>query len=240
MLFPAMPRSAGDVLRIAHRSLDGAANPALVCRELVDQGAHLVELDVRISADEKLFVWHDPWLMSENGRRWLRDTPSDRVPERIGRLADVLGIAADVGLGVYLDIKTLTVDAAGALLASLHDAGLTQRCVLASARSDIVATLSRLTTLPRAVLFRALDEDPLQLAESVGASFVHPCWEQLTSPHRELTAEWLARLAGHGVGVICWHEERPDELTALLELGVDGICTDDMPLLRRLASRELS
>jgi glycerophosphoryl diester phosphodiesterase len=39
------------------------------------------------------------------------------------------------------------------------------------------------------------------------------------------------------VGVVCWHEERPEVIAELLALGVDGICTDEPALLTRLATR---
>jgi glycerophosphoryl diester phosphodiesterase len=34
------------------------------------------------------------------------------------------------------------------------------------------------------------------------------------------------------MGIICWHEERPDEIAALRRVGVDGICSDAPELLR--------
>ena len=33
------------------------------------------------------------------------------------------------------------------------------------------------------------------------------------------------------LGIISWHEERPDEITALQRLGIDAICSDDPELL---------
>ena len=45
-------------------------------------------------------------------------------------------------------------------------------------------------------------------------------------PHRLLTADWLRQVREAGLGIICWHEERPDEIAALYDLGVDAICSD--------------
>jgi glycerophosphoryl diester phosphodiesterase len=74
--------------------------------------------------------------------------------------------------------------------------------------------------------------NPLLLARALQADYVHPCWEHEPEPHRLLTADWLAQVRAAGLGVICWHEERPAEIAALKALGVTGICSDNPELLR--------
>ncbi|HUR01227.1 MAG TPA: glycerophosphodiester phosphodiesterase [Nonomuraea sp.] len=102
------------------------------------------------------------------------------------------------------------------------------------------AWLARATELapaiPTAILFGAFDVDPVALARGCGARSVHPCWERHPTPSALLTPEWLARVRGAGLGVVCWHEERPDELRALLRLGVSAVCTDRLDLLREVAA----
>ena len=75
--------------------------------------------------------------------------------------------------------------------------------------------------------------DPVALAASVGADFVHPCWERFESPSSLLTVEWIERVRAADLGIICWHEERPEEIAALNALGVEGICSDQPELLMR-------
>jgi len=70
------------------------------------------------------------------------------------------------------------------------------------------------------------------LAQAVGAAYVHPAWEDMApQPHRLLTPDWLARVRAAGLGLVIWHEERPDEIAALRQLGVDAICSDAPDLL---------
>ena len=81
-------------------------------------------------------------------------------------------------------------------------------------------------------MFGAPQVDPVALAQAVGASFVHPCWENVTAhPHQLLTPEWLQRVRDARLGIITWHEERPEEIAALRRLGVDGICSNTPELL---------
>jgi len=46
-----------------------------------------------------------------------------------------------------------------------------------------------------------------------------------------LTPEWIARVREANLGIVCWHEERPEEIAALRQLGVDAICSDAPELL---------
>lgn len=43
----------------------------------------------------------------------------------------------------------------------------------------------------------------------------------------------MAHVRGAGLGIICWHEERPAEIAALSRIGVDGLCSDAPELLAR-------
>jgi hypothetical protein len=59
-----------------------------------------------------------------------------------------------------------------------------------------------------------------------------PCWEQHPNPSGLLTSAWVARVREAGLGIICWNEDRPEEITALRQVGVDGICSDAPELLQ--------
>ena len=81
-------------------------------------------------------------------------------------------------------------------------------------------------------LFNTVNIDPVALAQAVGALYVHPAWEcRAAEPHRLLTPEWISQVRTAALGIICWHEERPSEIAALRQLGVDGICSNAPDLL---------
>lgn len=81
------------------------------------------------------------------------------------------------------------------------------------------------------VLFSSAHVDAVKLAQSARANFVHPCRERYEHPSSLLTREWVARVRQADLGIICWHEERKDEIAALRRVGVDGICSDAPELL---------
>ena len=144
---------------------------------------------------------------------------------------EVVRAARQAGLGLYADVKTMTVAAAERLALLLDSENMINKTILASVRSDIVMCCAPATSgIPWAVLFASTLEDPVQLAASINASYVHPCWERLPRPDQLLAGAWLDRVRAHGLGVITWHEERPAVVQSLYELGVDGIGAE----LRRL------
>ena len=70
------------------------------------------------------------------------------------------------------------------------------------------------------------------LARAVNAQYLHPAWEdKAAEPHRLLTRSWIDQIRAARLGIICWHEERPSEIAALRQLGVDGICSNAPDLL---------
>ena len=72
----------------------------------------------------------------------------------------------------------------------------------------------------------------LEWVLAVEADYVHPCWEGASpTPHKLINPDIIARIHRHGLGIVLWHEERPDELRQLVKLDVDGICTDKPDLL---------
>ena len=104
---------------------------------------------------------------------------------------------------------------------------------MGSFRPDWVAGVKLLdSAIAISVLFGAPNVDPVKLAQAVGAEYVHPCWESLSSePHILLSPEWIERVRAANLGIVLWHEERPAEIAALRRLGVDAICSDAPDLL---------
>lgn len=242
-LWPTPRRGSGDVLRIAHRGAGATEryNTADLL-QVAAQGAHLIEFDLHVTGDDYLVARHDPMIEVGQVPIWLADSRLADVLSSLDRdgvstAEDVVRAARQAGLGLYADIKTLTLGAARRLVSLLESEGMTDRAIFASVRSDIVALCAEVApNIPRAVLFASTLEEPVQLARAVHAQYVHPCWERLPRPDELLAGPWLERVRARGLGVICWHEERPIVLQNLCELGVDGICTDEPELLTRIAT----
>lgn len=236
-VWPEGSRAPEAILQIAHRGGAGGVEDyrrAQLAR-VAALGAHLVVVDVRVTGDDHVVVHHDPeilvdghpWRISEHRARDLRT----HVPHRVHDALTLLGAVADVDLGVYVDIKSITRAGLHELLDLLAATGLHGRAILASARAEIVAECAALAPgLPRAILVRPAGANLILDVRLARASFVHPCWEHADDPVARLRL-WLDGLRQDDIGVITWREERPNVLHDLVGLGVDGICTDDPALL---------
>lgn len=231
-------------LRIAHRGASAYAQEG--SRASVEQsarlGADMIEMDIRTTADDVPVIAHDDNLLRVFGvagsiaeltlDELTALTPPDRQP--ILTFKQMATLCASLRLGLYLDVKEVTPAALAQVIATLRERGLIDAAIFGSFRPDVIAEIK--ASAPDAVtsiLFSSIHVDPVALAASVGADYVHPCWERFESPAALLTAEWQDRVRAADLGIVCWHEERPAEIAALNALGVDAICSDRPELLVR-------
>lgn len=237
-----IPPDQRRVLRIAHRGASAYAleNSAEALRKAAELGADMVEIDIRVTADNLPVVIHDSSLkrvygvagnVADLSMDALRQLSAD--DQTVMSFEDAIRICRELGLGAYLDIKALNFKAAESLFETLDKYRYLRNTVFGSFRADYLADIkSARPDCQTSILFGAVDVDPVRLAQSVRADYVHPCWEnRAEQPHRLLTPAWIAAVREAELGIVCWHEERPAEIAALKALGVDAICSDKPELL---------
>ena len=241
-LAATIPPEGRRVLRIAHRgaSAYAAENSPEAIRAAAELGADFVEIDIRATADDVPLVIHDNSLSRTHG---LDGDVSEFTMEALRQMTaaespvisfdEALDQCRELGLGLYLDIKRLTKASARAMFASLDARHYLKRTIFGSFRPDYLADIKAARPDARtSILFGAVDIDPVKLAQSIRADYVHPCWEnRAEQPHRLLKPDWIKAVRAADLGIVCWHEERPSEIAALKALGVDAICSDKPELL---------
>ena len=237
------PSNHQHLYKIAHRGASAYApeNSLDAFQKAAEMGSDLVEVDIRVTADGVPVITHDNTLrrvygvdgvVSELTLARLREiTPEDMAP--VPTFEQVAEVCASLGMGLYLDIKDFSAEAGTQILATLKRTGLLNFCIAGSFRLDLIAEIKAVEPrLHTSILFSAVNVDPVGLAQAIHADYVHPCWERRApQPHTLLSPEWVARVHDAGLGIVCWHEERPDEIAALRALGVDAICSDTPDLL---------
>ena len=229
-------------LRIAHRGASAYAqeNSAESLRKAAELGADMVEIDIRITADNVPVVIHDSNLKRVYGIQG--DVAGLTLDELRGLTANrgeiisfehAVRCCRSLGLGIYLDIKRLNLPAARSMFGTLDEQRYLRQTVFSSFRPDYLAEIKAARPdAQTSILFGAVNIDAVKLAQSIGADYLHSCWENRTErPHRLLTPEWIDKARAANLGIVCWHEERPDEIAALKALGVDAICSDMPELL---------
>lgn len=202
-------------------------------------GADGIELDVRLSADGELIVFHDEDLERIAGRpgrveemKW-RDLAAVTLPggERIARLEEVLGEMEP--LLVNVEIKPPgwrrvreVVASVAACVARTRSA---ERVLVSSFDVAAVALVRRATQLRCGLLFHARQRRPLRHAWLAPVLRPHALHPERVLVDRASLGSWRAR--GYAVNV--WTVDAPEELERLAGLGVDAIITND-PAAARL------
>jgi len=234
-------------LAFAHRggARDGIENTMSTFAAAVDLGYRYIETDVHSTADGKLVAFHDRTLHRVTGvtgrieeLTWerLRAVPVG-TDERVPLLEDLLGTWPE--LRVNIDVKAEL--AVQPLISAIQRTGAIDRVCVGSFSDRRVAQVRKAlgpglcTALgPREAvrLWRA----SFYPARGRGATRGVPC-AQL--PYRlgpvHVTDRRLLRQA-HGLGmqVHVWTIDEPAEIESLLDLGVDGIMTDETVALRNV------
>ncbi|NOZ50350.1 MAG: hypothetical protein GXP37_09940 [Chloroflexi bacterium] len=227
--------------RIGHRGASAHApdNTLASFRKAAELGADMVEVDVQMSADGVPVIIHDLEVDRFPGQCGaVKNHTWDELKgidagdgEHIPTLAEVISLCRELGLGMYIELKS--GDAIAPVVQAIQEGQLYLWVIVASFRADWLAWVkaadARIVT---SVLFGAPHVDPVKLAQAISADYVHPCWENVSpTPHKLLTPDWVRRVHAARLGIIAWHEERPSEIAALRELGVDGICSNNPEML---------
>lgn len=196
---------------MAHRGASRAEreNTVAAFARAVVMGADWVELDVR----RGLLVHHDP--------------VPDPVPAHVPTLAEAL--AACGPLHVNVEIKNDPAEAdfdphdhlAEVVVAELARLGEGPRILISSFRLATVDAVRRLEP-SLATAFLTYGEDQIaaaDLAADHGHQALHP-WQMM------VTRELVEHCHRRGLEVNTWTVDDPDRMRELIDMGVDGICTN--------------
>jgi glycerophosphoryl diester phosphodiesterase len=235
----------GPVLAFAHRG--GARHPDLLGREntmaafthATSLGYRYLETDVHLTSDGVLVAFHDALL--------------DRVSDGVGSIADLdtralarvrvageevptLAAVVDAFPDARFNLDLKADAAVEPLAAFVLERGLQDRVLVGSfswRRLHRFRTLvgQRVPTSAAPAEVAAYAVLPGRLAHRLA-----PRVAALQVPHRlgrlpVTTAGLVRRAHAAGVRVHVWTVDDPDEMRALLDLGVDGLMTDRTDLL---------
>jgi glycerophosphoryl diester phosphodiesterase len=231
----------------AHRggAAGGVENSMAAFQQAVDLGYRYVETDVHATADGVLLAFHDRTLERVTGLsgRVARMPYDDVRHARIGgrepipRLEEVLRTWPE--LRVNIDVKDSR--AVAPLVEVITRTGALPRVCVASFSGPRVAAV-------RQALGPELctAQSPRQVAQLRAASLVRftgalasravPCVQvpDRVGRLRVVTPELIALAHRHGLRVHVWTIDDAAEMRRLLDLGVDGIMTDQLLTLRQV------
>ncbi len=236
---------AAAPLVIAHRGASGEApeNTMRAFELARSQGADMVELDVRVTADGRLVVFHDETTERFNGRpsAIAQLSAAELGGVRVGgepvpQLAEVFTWARDTGMRVNVELKVRGAEQALVDLLRRYD--LFEQVIVSSfVPADLVALRAIAPEVRRGALMGMRSASPaVRLREAwpgpwlrrLGATAWHPTYRL------PLLRRMVPRVRRSGYRVNVWTVNEPDTMRRLLALGVDGIITDYPGRLRQM------
>ena len=221
-------------LAIAHRGASAYAfdNTLRAFQLAHDLGADMWEVDVRLTADGVPVACHDADLKEVCGHAILLSDVtasqalalSAEAGHPIPLFSDVAALAKRLGTGIYLDAKE--GEAATRAFEILLDIEV-ERVIVGANSIDYCRQLKAAGCAYPVSLLIGIGQDGFDLVEKAGADIIHPCWEHAGDrPDSLLDHAYFAAAKLRNLPVLTWHEERPDVLSALVDMPVLGICSD--------------
>lgn len=226
-----------------HPDLVGAENTLTAFRHAYAQGYRYLETDVQVTSDGVLVAFHDVDVHRVTGGTGsLADLTLAEVKHlRVGGDHEVPTLAelVDALPGARFNIDLKSRRAPEALAAFVVERGLEDRVLVGSFSAGRLRRFRRLT--------RGRVPTAAHRAEIVAHLLLPARLARLATPGRPAalqvpvrrvvpiaTAVFVRRVHAAGRQVHVWTVDDPDEMRALLDLGVDGLMTDRTDLLREV------
>ena len=222
---------------IAHRgsSARHPENSWAAFEAAVEERADAIECDVQSTRDRTLIVRHDLAIGHQRVVDMTLAEIEARAPGTVV-LAELLSFATRSAIDLLVEIKD--PDAADAVARMIAASGRRERIVVGSFHGPALAIVKATSPGVRTSFMMGsvvAAEQLVGLAAALRVDGVHLCWEtRAARPHRLLDHATIGRLRRAELAITLWHEEREDELHAMVALEPDAICTNTPTVLRRI------
>jgi glycerophosphoryl diester phosphodiesterase len=226
-------------LAIAHRGASAykPENTLRAFQRAIELGADMSELDAHLCKDGHVVIMHNATVeATTNGRGAIKEMTLDELKqldagkgEQIPTLQQVIDLVRGRN-GLYIELKGEGTPPAVVHLLRANKFVDRRQVIVGSFWAPLVQEVKELapeiaTSLLVSPVLAA--DELIAMTRAVHADYVHLCWERRhPQPHTLLTSTLLSTLHGAGLGIVLWHEERPDELSVLKTLDVDAICSN--------------
>ncbi|GAB2635530.1 glycerophosphodiester phosphodiesterase [Kribbella swartbergensis] len=202
-------------------------------RRAVADGCDEIELDLRVTADDRLVVLHDATVdRTTDGSGELAELTFGELRSLDAGLGEVVPTWAETvaAIDVRLQAEVKAARAVPLLVESLQaDPALAARTMVTSSHADILLAVRR--AMPSANTGLIFGRTPA-IADVLALTRAAEAGTALCGIDG-LTPEGVAELHAADLDVTAWPVPDPETLDRAIELGVDGITTDNPHLLTR-------
>jgi glycerophosphoryl diester phosphodiesterase len=217
-------------------------NTMLAFRKAVEAGCDGIELDVHLTADAEIVIIHDEDLpRTTNGRGFVKDRTLAELQnldagmgQRIPAAGEYFDFIQTVNVISNIELKNSIFPYRGMeelLIRRIRERGLENRVLLSSFNHESVRLCKSLAPeIKCAFLYDCQLIDGGSYARRYGVEYLHP-------NYLNLSAGSLKEIHSRNILVNAWNVNAGDTMEQMLNMGVDGIITNDPALLRRVSAR---
>jgi glycerophosphoryl diester phosphodiesterase len=239
-------------LNFAHRgfSAEFLENTMESFQAAYEAGADGVELDVQLTRDGEVIIFHDATLERlTNATGWLAEWTAQelatvQMPKEttegiktysIPTFQEYLDWVKDKDFLTNIEIKSITSEDYGLekkVIEAVYQAGVEEKVLISSFHKDALLRVKEIDlTMECGLLTPGCNTKILQLTKALGVEYIHPHYTSIT---KNLVAE--AEKLGLEMNV--WTVNDGFSLERMLELAPLGIITDHPDRMRKLQERK--
>jgi glycerophosphoryl diester phosphodiesterase len=218
---------------IAHRGsgVGSTENTLRGMKMAVAWGVDGIEIDVRQSQDGVLVVIHDETLeRTTNGEGLVRNQTLAQLKtldagegEQIPTLTEVLEfLKPKKNLTLHIEIKIDDIEEQALQIS--RELGVLDRVVISSFLPSVLNRVRQLDEEVTTAYLYSQDAAPIRAAKKLGCMGLHPLFASVTPALVDDAKEG-------GLFINAWTVNFEEAMRQLIWLGVDGIITDDPPML---------
>ncbi len=216
-------------------------------------GAEMIELDVTLTRDRHLVVIHDDSVdRTTNGKGEVSAFSLQELkkldaggwfrPEFVGETIPTLEEALDLVAGralVNIEIKASAYEDHGPpdavenqIVALVRQKNLMDSVLISSFEIEFLENIAKMRDIPALALIseKAADKSTVDICMRSNLFSWNP-------DHEKLTENQVSMMHDHGIKVFPYTVNTEERYRQLAEMGVDGVFTDDIPLLRRSSTK---
>ncbi|MFW9969934.1 MAG: glycerophosphodiester phosphodiesterase [Candidatus Odinarchaeota archaeon] len=233
-----------DFLLIAHRGASSVAPPNSLkaFQKAIDLKADYIEFDVHQSKDGEIVIIHDAYITDINGKvKFVKDMELNELKsfdigegETIPTLEELIKIAKG-NIGLQCEVKASNFSQY--LVKLLKQEDLIKTSIVSSFIFNELLKLQKLNSnLKLALLIPPELGSPRKLIKycekAINSNFyaIHPYFESIDK-------EFVTLMHKNKILVNVWTVNEESEIKKVLEMGVDGIISDDIKLVKKLLNR---
>ncbi|PNY81445.1 glycerophosphodiester phosphodiesterase [Deinococcus koreensis] len=229
-----LARRGAGVLATAHGGAAWVAGPNTLeaLRAALDAEVDYVELDVHLTRDGQLLLWHDPQIVTPDGAVRIAGAPLAelrRLPTPDGTLITLPEALEEARgrSGIMIDLKAPELE--DALHATLSRLERLDALVCGGYLDTLMALKARLPALPVSLT----PDEPTYRSFAATLRRLEAL-DAVTVDWRTVNRTMVDDAHALGVMVLAWTVDHPPVAAHLLALGVDGLTGNNMALLRGL------